>query len=478
MKKFYDSIIRFMLNDKTWILSAVCLLILVVCLLVALGTGKLFQNINGLEIIKDVIFPIAAAAAFCVGFSLTIRHSKAIEAQTESTRQANDLRKNELQQRKDEFSKKQEQEDFNRFKEIIKSFDDGGLLTIDALEDLVCKAKIAGTNRDIDQVQKIVTVLCSFIKIHSNKESVKMSEIDSNWNGYSKNEKTPSFIIQKILNYLFPIITKKEDENVFYANRQKLEFDLTSCNLQNMDLSKRALYGVNFGGSAMHNIQMYETTCNNCEFWGTYLQAANLTCSNFNNCNFSGAKAVWAKFCGSNFHKSKFNRADLTCSLLSNVVLDNVVLTDAVLDGSDIYRQCREGSHTEEPLCFKEPGSLGISLKFSFIYPVQHLSPKDLVIDSCKEIYDNPINRLDRLIQYLKLLIDNNSVNKVSLDRNVIQSNKDVLLDICKKALKYAVIDVSTGLTEQNYIIWTNRMKKLMSTVNSGKTEQQNEPES
>lgn len=466
MGKKHDCIIRFMLDEKTWILSAVCLLAIVVLLLIAIAIGAFFKGFFCQEIIKDIVFPIATGAAFCVGFSLTIRHTSAVGSQTKSTWEANGLKKRELKQREKEFNANREQQRFNCFKAIVKSFDEGGLLTIDALENLVCEAKCADENHDIEKIQKIVAILCSFIKIHANKECVMISKLDSSWNGYSRNDKMPSFIIQKILNYMFPI----ERNNVFYSYREVLKFDLTSCNLQNMDLSKRMLQNVDFGGSAMHNVQMYKTTCINCNFWGTYLQGANLTCSKFyDKCNFGGAKMAWAKFCDSTFDGSEFNGADLTCSLLSNTILKDCSFKDAVLDGSDIYIQKTEGCEISEPKLFIAPYDLEIYLRFSFIYPTKGIVIKNKVIDSCKEIYDNPINRMERLIIYLTLLADKKCAITTSLERSIIQENMIVLLNICNKALKYAVIDESTGLNEQNYIIWTDKMKKLMETVNPNK---------
>ncbi len=469
MEKRGNSIISFMLNEKTWIMSAVCLLVIVVLLLIAIGIGAFFDDILHWEIIKELVFPITAGAAFCVGFCLTIRYTSAVELQTKSTHAANELRRRELEQRQNEFKENGEQQRFNRFKTIIKSCDDEGLLTIDALEDLVYEAEQAGTDR---KVQKIVTILCSYIKIHSNIKCVRISEFDKSWDGYSKNEKMPSFIAQKILDYLFPI----KKDNIFYAKRERLEFDLTSCNLQNMDLSKRVLHNVNFGGSAMHNVQMYKTTCTKCNFWGTYLQGANMTCSNFDKqCHFDGAKMAWAKFCDSTFDGAEFNGADLTCGLLSNTTLIDCCFKDAVLDGSDIYRHKAKGRETFEPELFTAPYDLDISLKFAFIYPATGIVEGEKVIDSCKKIYDNPVNRMERLIVYLSLLADKKCATSTSLGCSIIKKNAEDLLCICNKALKYAVIDESTGLKEQDYISWTNTMKKLMAAVTLNSAMRQDE---
>lgn len=477
MKTKCDSIIKFMLNEKTWIMSAVCLLAIVVLLLIAIGIGAFFDDILHWEIIKDLVFPIAAAAAFCVGFCLTIRYTSAIELQTESTQAANELRRRELEQHQNEFKENEEQQHFNRFKTIVKSCDDEGLLTIDALDDLVYEAEQAGT---VQQVQKIVTILCSYIKIHSNIKCVRISEFDKSWDGFSRNEKMPSFIIQRILDYLFPIKGDNDSDNdknnVFFNQRNRLVFDLTLCNLQNMDLSKRVLYNVNFGGSAMHNVKMYKTKCTKCNFWGTYLQGANITGSEFDKqCNFTGAKMAWAIFCDSKFNGVEFIGADLTCAILSRTSLKDCCFKGAVLDGSDIYRQKTKDSQAFEPEFFTAPYDLDISLKFAFIYPATGIVKKEKVIDSCKKTYDKQINRMERLIKYLSLLANEKCATETSLERNTIQENTEVLLGICNKALKYAVIDNSTGLKEENYIEWTDKMKKLMATVTQNNTIQQDE---
>jgi len=463
-------------------MSAVCLLAIVVLLLITIGICAFFDDILHWEIIKDLVFPIAAGAAFCVGFCLTIRYTSAIEQQTKSTEAANELRSRELEQHQNEFKENWEQQHFNRFKTIVKSCDDEGLLTIDALDDLVYEAEQAGRDQQVQKIQKIVTILCSYIKIHSNIKCVWISEFDKSWDGYSRNEKMPSFVIQKILDYLFPIKedndsdNKKNKNNVFFNRRDQLVFDLTLCNLQNMDLSKRVLQNVNFGGSAMHNVKMYKTKCTKCNFWGTYLQGANITGSEFDKqCNFTGAKMAWAIFCDSKFNGVEFIGADLTCTILSRTSLKDCCFKDAVLDGSDIYIQKPEDSQSLEPDFFTAPYDLDISLKFAFIYPATGIIKKEKVIDSCKKLYDNPINRMERLIRYLSLLTDKKCATTTSLERSIIQENTEVLLGICNKALKYAVIDNSTGLKEANYIEWTDKMKKLMAAVIQDNTIRQNE---
>ena len=417
------------------------------------------------------MIPVLTGFAFAIGFSLTIRRTNAIETENCNRKEELVQKEQQIQQGKlqlDEFLYSQK---INRYKMIIKSLNEGGIIAIDAIDDFVNEAKEINDKLKkqpqilLPQLQKIVNILCAYIKESSIHENISVQEIDEKWNGRNHNNQV-SLEKQRIIEVLFPLDTKKkekykhkylyEETTVFHEYNEELRKDLSTCNLQGLDFSFRLLENVNFGGSAMHNAQLYDSKFKNCHFWGTFLQSCNMSCSEFTKCDFSESHLFWANMCKGKYHDCNFYNSDLGATILTESEFDSKCsLKNVILDGADIYIR-------NEPHIFQNPSELKIkSANYTFIN-TQNIG--SYLIDNSRDINDSisQPNRLERYILYLSLLRGMKCNLKTSIGSDNIRKNEDVLKLLCYRAMKYAVVDNSTCLTVENYNKWIVEMENLL----------------
>lgn len=464
-------IIRLLQMHETWIHIAV-IVFFVFLFLVLLSLCDVVTPDTGFVKVTDMLLvPVLAGFAFAIGFSLTIRRTNAIEEENKNRKEELEQKEQQLEHSKQQLDEFLHSQRINRYKMIIKSLNEGGIIAIDAIDDFVNEAKEIKDRFHnqpqslYPQLQKIVNVLCAHIKESSMHERLPIHEIDLKWNGRNNNIQT-SLERQRIIDVLFPLdVNKKEkyklkclyeETTVFHEYNKWLKKDLSSCNLQGIDFTFRILENTNFGGSAMHNTQLYEAQFNNCHFWGTYLQGCNISCSEFTKCNFSDAHLFWANMCKGKYLECNFSKADLGATLLTGTVFDGKCdFSNVVLDGADIY--IKNESHI-----FSDPSKLKIkSANYAFI------NTSDIgsyLIDNSKELSEREpkLNRMQRYIVYLSLLKNGMHEVNSSLKADCIKANKESLNLLCDQALKYAVLDESTCLTIENYNKWTNKIKNLL----------------
>ena len=450
-KKGIKVIRKTILSVDFWIFTAVFFALLFL-LFVALAILRieLFSE-SSVNVIKELLIPTLAAVGFAVGFCLTIQRTACIVK---------------------ESSDKLEHQKNERFRENLTLLNKGNVMAIGAIFNILEDAKrLDSTNENyIKELQKYVSTLCAFLRVTSITDGSSISDLNDDWKGDVDERNIPNQITQRIIELLFPLkktyrgINSINNDNPFHRNIEKLEIDLSFCNLQKIDLSRRIVRNAYFGGAAMHNSRMYDAKFYNCNFGGTYMQSANLANSKFNSCIFDDSKLVWANLCKAIFFDCNFYKADMSCVLLSKAVFvkDNK-FHEAILDGADIYLEKRTDGGNLQPEIFQNPNDLGLkSVKFTFIHPLQN-NGKNMVIDTSPDIYEKKPNRLERYITYLKKLegAEENTL-KTNLDTENIRNNKEKLLALCNMALKYAIVDHSTNLSQERYEELTQDLKDLL----------------
>ncbi len=438
------SLIDFILSPKVWIYLAVFLVFIGLVLLVLYAFGIIISQNSFVDFFKDVFVPILTAVGFAVGFCITIQRTESIKHQT-------DVAIEDIALRKKELDNNLVMQRNNRTKENLRSLNQGGIMAIDAIDDLLEEARMLDEKESgyIKELQRFASILCSFLKSNSPKSVYKL---DEEWSGNSNN--ASEWITQRIIELLFPkkVGNDRINSTPFHSHIEDLNYDLSLCDLQKINFSKRIIKNTNFGGSAMHNTEMYLSELTKCNFWGTYLQAANISNSQLKDCSFWESKLVWAKFCESTITNCNFDKSDMTATLLSSARFYKSHFDGAILDGADIYMKNKDGKF--EPAIFKNPTNLNLnSISFAFVYPLQREVDTNLLnIDINEFAYKNPRNRLERYITYWQMLENMGDFdNLTTLTTLLVNENRCKLVEISKKAVKYATIDDYTGLTQEKY---------------------------
>lgn len=453
VRKVINGLRKMVLYPDLWIIIATFAALLFV-LLVILGVLDIFlPDKPFVVLIKEVYAPILAVVGFSVGFALTIQSTLSRIRETTYN----------IEKQKEE-----------RFRESLTLLNKRGLDAIGAIFNIFEDAKkLDPTKYDYkEELQKYVSTLCAFLRVTSIKDGSSISDLDNNdW----KNDKgeicVPEHVTQRIIELLFPLNSKdekdRENDNPFHRIIGTFRIDLSLCDLRNIDLSGRIVKNVNFGGSAMQGAKMHDAEFDGCTFWGTYLQSTNMAKSRFTDCNFNEARMIWANMCDATFTDCNFDNANMSCVLLSKAVFvkDNK-FHEAILDGADIYLEKRTDGVNLQPKIFQNYSELGLeSVKFAFIRPLQD-DGRNMVIDMSLDIYEIKPNRLERYITYLmKLEGDEENTLKTSLDTETIRNNKEKLLGLCYMALKYAIVERSTNLSQERYKELTGRMSTLINRI-------------
>lgn len=466
------------LSPEFWINIALFFAILFVLTLFAVFASRLFDTtsqISLLDVVEEVLVPMLTAVGFSVGFCLTIRGTRSIERQAKVARDDVKLRKREL-------NNNLAIQNDNKYKEDLRALNEGGIMAIDAIENIKNKVKdLKDTKDDINVLQRYVNILCSFLRFNTVSPGMSIYDIDEQWIG--NNRKIENWVTQEIIDLLYPSQernakkgrSKEEcDKNPFFNYRERLHMDLSLCDLSKINFSKREVLNTDFGGSAMHGAMMHDAIFKECQFWGTYLQSANLTRSQFLGCKFGGAKMVWTNLCEATFINCGFDGADMSCALLSQARFEGEPhFNQTILDGADIYIGKKE-EEQKEPKIFENPALLNWgSACFTFIHPLQgETAVETMLIDTFENTYDNPCNRLERYIRYLNILRLGRCEGMerwTTCSVEDVRGKKKKLLELCHKALKYAIVEDSTRLYPENYEKWTQKIKKLISEVESDK---------
>lgn len=440
-------------NPNLWAIIALVFSILAILVLSILLSCTKKADTTFIEAIEKLFIPTLTAVAFSVGFILTIQRTNSIRRQTE-------VAEEEKRQKQQEIKEMQEQKKFIRIRENLRALNEGGVMAIDTIEDLMREVETLEED-NIKEQQRFVSIFCGYLREDSIKGKNNIFELDEKWNG--RNICTVSWTAQRIINLLFPLLEgdKVTNKNIFHRNNEQLEKDLSLCNLQGIDFSKRVIQNVNFGGSAMHGVKMHDAEIKNCQFGGAFLQSANFSNTQMVSCTFWDAKLVWANLFNTNIQDCNFYKADMSAVILTEVTVNGSQrFENAILDGSDIYKRKFE---MRLLLPQKSINTKGASINFAFIqFPEDGIDNTELGFDWG---YDNEEkNRLERYITYLEIMKNQNITTGFVSNLNVqsISSKETLLISLCKKALKYATIDESTRLDVANYEMWTNRMKELM----------------
>jgi len=462
------------MNDCFWIAMAVMFAVIgticTVLLIIYVLKLKLVLSVD-VSTLKDLIIWSFGGAAFSLGFCMTLRHIKSIETQA-------NLRKEQLEEDK-------KRSDFDRLKKLIKCLDGDTIVALDAISELYKEADNANKNnnkgdKEIEIIQRIVLIFEFYIKKYSNVNNKHISDFDKSWEG-SNVPKEPSIAIQTIIRMLFEndhddTADSKKHKNPFRNIGRKI--NLTGCNLQNVDFTGLLVQDVDFGYSAMHAAKMYSndeksTKFIKCEFWHTYLQGANMSNTTFKNCNFIHANLTWGNMCESKFEDCQFIHTDLTACLMSKAKLQNNRFTSAILDASDIY-----GEDESTPVLTNQNEYSSISLCCAFVYPKGEIVEKSTInnLKGCEhdsKIYNNPENRLSRLIRYSNkkyALIAKDDRYKFS---DITEKNS-TLASIYEKLLKYAQEDELAGLRCDTFYRLRNELEQIYKSFPNGDNSKKN----
>lgn len=470
---------KLILSSEFWIIVAVLFAIVLILLLILRAAGLFLPESSLTNVIKDVFGPIFAVIGTAVGICFTIRKMNSL------------IRKN---------AKDIERQENERFERILTLLNQGGIMAVGAIFNILEDAKKLDPAGDIckEEIQKYVAILCSYLKVSSiNKETSSIGDLDNNkWRNDKGERGTPDHVKQRIIELLFPLKDNEKDKkndksnemnkdsdkdnvkgkdkgnekmneydknNPFHRIIGTFRIDLSLCDLRNIDLSGRIVKNVNFGGSAMQGAKMHDAEFEDCTFWGTYLQSTNMAKSRFTDCNFNESNMIWANLCDAEFCKCQFDNANMSCALLSKAEwMQSHKFYGAILDGADIYLEKRTNGGNLQPEIFQNPNELGLkSVKFAFIHPLRN-NGKNMVIDTSSDVYNKKPNRLERYITYLKKLEgdEEKSIN-TSWDTETIRNHKEQLLELCDMALKYAIVDHSTNLSPERYKELTDGMNRM-----------------
>ena len=467
--------------------------------------------------------PLVAAVTFAIGFSLTIRRTKAIEEQakatTEATIQMKENQRNQMLQFEKELEYKYKDLEY-RYKDLEYR---NATINLNGYYSLIEKLrsenlveqetgarglyKIAQSNKEkqenLSQNEEIFMLLCSFIKSYFAKDGKDPKCYDRDWKS-KKQYKSPA-VFRVVMEYLFsPAI-----ENPF-RNRD-FQADLTCCNLQCIELKGLYFSNVNFGFSAMHGAQMYSekngptTVFDNCKFHDTYLQAANMANSKFVNCDFSNAQMIWTNMWGCDVENCNFVDADMTCAQLSESKFCRSNFMNAILDGADIYvaKSEKQGFHSimrpyydKSGNCMEEEKNIlvGTSLCFAFIYPhieffyngiknqcsvfVNNIDIRG--IDNNQSIKLNSVDRMARILNYLKMETVKEAmllpeINGVVSEIKNLNEQKKILKKIARKMIPYAYPFNSEGLTESKIEKLTKEILRILNPAKTNVRQQDND---
>lgn len=470
---------RTVLSPDFWLVIALFFAIMFILTLSAVLVSIPFDTISQislLDVVKEILVPMLAAVGFSVGFCLTIRGTTSIGNQTKALMAETDS--NLTIQRR------------NQRRENLRALNQGGIMAIDVIVSFLDEAKSidsSGLNEDyMKKLKQYASTLCDSLRYTSIKDASSIIDLNERWSGDNRN--TPECVTQRIVELLFP--PKKSDDenqcdtdiddNPFHRYVGEFDIDLSNCNLQGIDFSSRIIKKVNFGGAALHGAKMHNAEFYDCRFWGTYLQSSNLSKSKFVACRFGGAKMIWTNLCEATFINCGFDGADMSCVLLSQARFEGEPhFNQTILDGADIYIGKKE-EEQKEPKIFENPALLNLgSACFTFIHPLQgETVVETMLIDTSENTYDKPCSRLERYIRYLNIL---RLGTCEGMERWTTCSVEDVrgkqkkLLELCHKALKYAIVEDSTRLYPENYEKWTQKIKKLISEVESDRKDYERE---
>jgi len=483
------------LNPTFWIVLAIMLFFFSIIL----SCFYFFDSVNIekiVNIIEEVIIPLWTAIAFCVGFSLTIRRTSAIENQSDAARLGTNAQQKELKFKEEElrfrineFESKQKQYMLERQQEMEESFSiefhnllhtlDKKNNTVDILNAVERLNTIAKERTQC--AESILKSLCVFIKDYSHSLKKWQENNTLQW----EDSYTPQ-VIQVIIGTIF-----SPQENIY----ERYYIDLTECYLQNIDFSGLHMKNVNFGGSDMRGARMYsktqdsinlgeikkETQFISCSFYRTNLQSANMAKAIFHNCDFSNSQMIWANMFGVEARICKFINSDMTCTLLSKSKFTRCLFKDSILDGADIYGERfrdNNGKYIYKSILKLDPIEPNmrnvlenVSLKFAYIFP--HIEffysgkDKDSAVDIYKEIdirgidtsddlFEKPVNRLKRLIDYLEknpaqieLPFDNDEKPTVKNSFKSKNEKYENLYGILEKTFKYVTPADDLHLSEE-----------------------------
>lgn len=464
MKKIVD----FLKKDESWFWIAIFMALLIILSVIAYMANIFHIEGQTLDFLKYCITPLFAGIAFAVGFSLTIRRTNAIEHQAKATNEEIKQRKLELEQNRTLLKAELAARRFERTRKNLQALDEGGVMANDAIFDLMEEVYELDKTSDtyLHELQRYVSTFCVYLQQNTLKRGKNPFEIDQIWRG--DNASSPLWSTQKIVDLLYPKKGKEETgicDNPFHSHIDNLKIDLTFCDLQKIDFSNRIIKNTDFGGAVMHNAKMHDSKFEKCNFWGTYLQSTNFSNSIISECCFWDAKLVWANLFNVNLSNCDFYSSDFSASLLTSAdIADNCIFKNAIIDGADIYIQ------EEKPRLLSNPHSeqLGItSASFAFIYPLEHDTDSNKsCIESSETIHKKPLNKFERYIEYLEIIKGDINSRKTTLDEYVVRENKDKLLELCHKALKYAVIDEGVGLNSNNYKKYCQKINELITDIN------------
>ena len=441
------------LSPDFWIIMALLLACIFVVALLAVFVleyqGAISNELSLTTIIKEVLIPLLTAIGFSVGFCLTIRGTDSIERQTEALE-------------RDTESKLSIQR-HNNITENLRALNEGGVMAIDAIENIIEEVNNLDVEKTgLKELQRYATILCSFLKFDSVRTNINVSKLDELWIG--NNNDIPNWVTQRIIDILYPSLKEDTLKNAFQTHIGEFRIDLSLCNLQKIDFSNRIIKKTNFGGAAMHGAMLHDAIFEECQFWGTYLQSANLTNSNFTNCKFADSKLIWTNLCGTRLFDCDFDNADMSCVILSKSQVDERThFNKAVFDGADIYFDSKDANYFLDSRLKQVE-----SISFAFNFPMHGIENVEKpTIDTLNAMPQSPPNRLERYITYLRLLLGECSNRKVatSLSYEAITKEQKKLLYLCRKALKYAIVDQSTHLSPKNHEEWTKEIENLMRSI-------------
>lgn len=401
-------------NPDFWIAVAI--------ILVLLGLASIFlcfkmpTEDKFYKYCETIIIPLFAAGAFCVGFSLTIRATKASEMSTTAKIEENRITNQQLLYDID-------RSEFEKFKIILDNLEYDRVGALDSIFDLYLYAKESvEAKSDLNKLKKISLIISYYIRkcSYSKNPTDCISDLNKNWDGRNLDIKT-DIRIQHMMDIFFP---KKEVSPLGI-----IELKFTESNFQRIDLSEKALHNIDFGGSCLQGASMFRSRFINCQFFTSQLQGANLSECEFINCNFSNANLCCANLCGAIFRDCELYEADMSCTLLTRATFDNTDMRKVKFDGSDILNENQIGL----TISISNPNSRCNIQDATFNYC---LLPKDhccIPVDQRRNIKttdnDGIKNRYSRILGYWKGLSAKN------------EQEKQILTGLYEKCIKYAVVD-------------------------------------
>jgi uncharacterized protein YjbI with pentapeptide repeats len=131
----------------------------------------------------------------------------------------------------------------------------------------------------------------------------------------------------------------REDESAWNAWRKQhpdLEIDLSSANLDEMDLSRRDLRRVDFSLSRLIGASLAFSDLSDANLFQARLISANLTLANLRNAQMSSAMLRSSNLAGADLRGADLNRADLSNAKLAGAKLSLAKLIKTDLSGADL----------------------------------------------------------------------------------------------------------------------------------------------